>query len=79
LPVGVHQRGSTDAARASLLPLRRGVALFSTVRRSSLELFGHGRMPSRTFAVLTAWPAFGCLRCDPACQDRLTGPVWAPR
>ncbi len=61
LPFGVAQAG-TALLTPALLPLAAGVALFSTVIPFRLELFAMGRMPSRTFAVLTSLePAFGAL------------------
>ena len=61
LPFGVAHAGAAMLTPA-LLPLAAAVALFSTVIPFRLELFAMGRMPSRTFAVLTSLePAFGAL------------------
>jgi inner membrane transporter RhtA len=61
LPFGIAQGGSAILTPA-LLPLAALVALFSTVIPFRLELFAMGRMPSRTFAVLTSLePAFGAV------------------
>jgi inner membrane transporter RhtA len=61
LPFGVAQAGPAILTPA-LLPLAAVVALFSTVIPFRLELFAMGRMPARTFAVLTSLePAFGAL------------------
>ncbi len=61
LPFGVAQAGPAILTPA-LLPLAALVALFSTVIPFRLELFAMGRMPARTFAVLTSLePAFGAL------------------
>jgi inner membrane transporter RhtA len=61
LPFGIAQAGPAMLTPA-LLPLAALVALFSTVIPFRLELFAMGRMPARTFAVLTSLePAFGAL------------------
>ncbi len=61
LPFGIAQGGSAILTPA-LLPLAALVALFSTVIPFRLELFAMGRMPARTFAVLTSLePAFGAV------------------